>query len=384
MYRYLVFITHSVTWGGLLISYWWLVSCGVIRFDPEVIELVKIYLAGASLGYLLSTVGLSRSFVLSNTLGSLKLRKHVSRFLYLRFSIFITIAAGLLFFINNGVGLSSDYLKLARESYNESKVSDSPLLYRVSSLMFVMNMSFIILSVIRKSNKSLSLTLIFLICSSPFFLANATRTFLIYPFVYLFFAKLASNQIDLYFLKKISVFVVVFGLFFAVFGRFRGGYNDLTLFQTILIWPASSLVALPAWTETVNELSLHGYLTLDYVSNIDFVKTFIYKQEFLRWQLLIDKLSSNHTSILVVPMTLIGRLSADFGASNLFVSSFIYSYTLGAVFRLSGSGNSGVFLKTIVLYSTFMTIQTSVFNAGNVSVLFFCYFLNNIISEKSF
>lgn len=337
----------------------------VLDIDID-LSAINVYLIGSSLGYIFGAVSLRNRESFEPQ--PFKLNK-LYKFQNIIFVLAINI--GVVKLIQNGFALNSlDYFTQVRGAYNENK-SSYDIWWTLGSHLFSINSAILVMiSWKDEFKKCLNRSVLTIICFAPLFFSNGTRTFLIYPFIYVIVSALLAGRISRKNYKSIAVYLTLSFFIFALIGKVRGGYDDYSLLTTILIWPVSSIIMLPNWIDVLADVKSTGALTFEYFSKIPPL-SLILQSQLSDLAILFDHLKESGNSVLVVPMTIVGRLVGDFGLRSLFFSSFIYSMALAVVYKMARHIKYGHIIRTLIIIGVVTTIQTTIFTASTIAVLIY-------------
>ena len=360
-------------------------------FGRTEIYYINVFHSGAFIGFLMGTV-----------LSAFKKKKNVKRIrdlnqLYLlsefisnkitgRF-LNILLVVGLVFFVQrvSTVGLSADYFSDARDLYRQRQFNvfswlGNHLSVVVSTLITIQG----IIDGFQKMNLKKVLKVI--LFASPLFLANATRTFLIFPLLTYFVSFLVTRGvigkrlINRKELINFSLILFTMLFVFAIISFLRGGYGEsFDLYYTVVAWPVSTSYALESWlNEAINSSGTNGLLTFDWFANfLDRIGFLDYSGEKKDLRSINQYFIDTNNSASVIPRSMLPDLIFDFGKDSLFFIAIcigFFTQTITVVF--SGKSLVKHAIAIAVVMGMFMSIQNSLFSPGFVIGLFWIIMFN--------
>ncbi|AUS05838.1 O-antigen polymerase [Pseudotamlana carrageenivorans] len=307
----------------------------------------------------------------------------------------ILLIIGLIFFAQriSQVGLSANIFSELRSVYNKRSFNFfSWLGTHISVIVYF----FIIVQGIKDNFDGMNLKKLFkiILYASPLFLANATRTFLIFPLIHYFSSFLlmrayCSKKLIIINKRELKKIVLGFGtmlLIFSTIGFFRGGYGEkLNLYLTIVGWPVSTSGALDSWlTDSIyNAGETNGFLNFGWFANFsDRLGLIDYSKEK---EVLISTLFEflkNNNSAAVIPRSIIPDIIYDFGINSVLTTMLILSF-ISQIITINFTGKSipKHVLSGLFFVGSFMTIQNTYFSPGFISLLFWAFFFNFLLTK---
>lgn len=363
------------------------------------LKYISIFHQGAFFGFLFGSFLLlfSKKKTRLDTNNQNKLQKVVD-FLLEKVSnkiLYALFFVGLVFLIQRiaTVGLNLSFFTNARAVYNERGFNFFSWLGNHLSVLVSV---FIVIQGIKDGYTQMNIKRLFriILFASPLFLANATRTFLIFPLIN-YFASFLLTRSSLSIKKgllnrrEIINFSSLLGLMLLIFsliGFIRGGYGeDFNIVYTILSWPVSTAYALDSWlyAATVSQ-GTNGLLTFDWFANfLERIGLLDFSEEKLILQQVNQGFVLSNDSASVIPRSMIPDLIFDFGKRNVFITIFfIASISQIIIQKLK---NQSIFkhqIATGFLISMFMTIQNNIFSPGFVIAIFWSLIIGFYAKQK--
>lgn len=307
----------------------------------------------------------------------------------------IILIIGVIFFLTRlqQISLGSDYFTDAREIYKEREFN---FFNWIGTHLTVVIYCLLIFQGVYDSFHKMNLKKLLkvILYCSPLFLANSTRTFLIFPLINYFAGFLLMRSLLTYNFKVIkrseifnfSLLLFSMLMIFSIIGFLRGGYGkEFSLYTTIVSWPVSTSYALESWLNAaIISDSTNGLLTFDWFANfieriglIDFTS----EKDILTN---INKGFKRHNNPApYIPRSIIPDIIFDFGKESLFIVTFIITALSQVItINFAGKGLAKHAFASLVFIAMFMTIQKSIFSPGFVSACFWIIILNWFARSK--
>lgn len=368
------------------------------NFSLFTINTISTFHRGACVGFLIGSI------LVGSRKRGLHFQKRTSNLFY--FSKYLTekishkvinilLIVGIIFFVQriSVVGFNLNFFTSAREIYLEKEFNFFSWL---GTHLSVIVYTFIIIQGVFDGFEKMNLKKLFkiILYCSPLFLANATRTFLLYPFIYYFSSLLlirsSLGRVDFLLKRKeIVIFsssILTFLIIFAVIGFYRGGYgNEFNLYLLILSWPVSTSFALESWLIAANNSqSLSGLLSFEWFINFfDKLGLMDYSSE----RDILDNIKygfqNSNNPAHVIPKSIIPEIIFDFGVNSLFLVTLVITMVSQIVsISFLGRGLIKHTIATLTFIAMFMTIQTSIFSAGFITSIFWVSLINYWYKNK--
>lgn len=371
-----------LSWLLLLLAVGYLVSLGLPLFiKPELYKILYDFFRSAFVAFI------SASFVLflkTNLFGSVSFSGGGVRVIniidkWLKPLLIILALTGTVYFAQrlSSVGISAGYLSSARAAY---LVKNFNLFEWVGNHISVAISTLIIMMGIRDAelgHPKLNVVAGIVVVSAPLYLANASRTFLLFPFLNYF---ISYTSVNFYVRKKIlpenvkfrTIFFypLLFVFVFAVLGWLRGGYGEnLDIILTILSWPASTLFVMDDWVYVASQYgNLSGLIGFDwFIEKFEIFRIVDYSKERSQYNFALKWLESHGSSALVVPKSIVVELIFDWGVTNfpyiVFITFFVAEYMFSTFIKKGGIRR---FIAVNLAIGSFMTIQLGFLNPGSI------------------
>lgn len=331
---------------------------------------------GAFIGFLIASLVVKKPASKSSNLKNIYKRSQfiINKFSYKLYGLLFIV--GLLFLGEriSIVGFDLDYFSNARTIYIQK---ESLKILRIGSHLGVAISFIIILVGVSDAYKSLNLKRLILVilASAPLGLANAGRAFLLnYLLIYiaslLLFRSLMSTGRLLSrdeTIRLVTIFTCML-IIFSIIGFLRGGYGvQYNPIYTILVWPASSLMALDSWTKaalilpTTNGINTFGWPS-DLLHRFGLIDIAREKETMAYVLTYFDRMND---SAKVIPRTIIPDLIFDFGEYGVFWGMIVIAVSLQFItVVLPRRGVFSYSLAVMSLLAAFYTIQGSIFSPG--------------------
>lgn len=293
------------------------------------------------------------------------------------------------------VGLNLDYFTNAREVYKERGFN---IFAWIGTHLSVIISTFIVIQGINDGFEKMNMKKLFkiILFAAPLFLANATRTFLIFPLINYFASFLLMRSVlkrqyrkKIISNKEIGKFLGALGillLIFSLIGFIRGGYGEsFNPYYAIVSWPVSTSFALESWLIVAeNSRGTGGLLTFDWFANfLERIGLIDFSQEKDSLRLITEGFIQSNNPAHVIPRSMIPDLIFDFGSSNLFLAILIITF-IAQVTIINFTGKSLIKHKIAasLFIGMFMSIQNSILAPGFVVSIFWIFVISFYVNHK--